>query len=78
MKYRYDGPAPIEVDDFGLVKPGDEHEFDSPPEWGPWSVVIEPKPDVPPPSTPPPPPPVTTPPPSTAASQPDTSSTEGK
>lgn len=64
MKYVYRGDAPQEVEGFGLIRPGDEYEFDSPPEWGPWDVVIEQKPEPPPPSVPPPPPPAaSTPPP---------------
>jgi hypothetical protein len=39
MKYVYEGPGPQEDPELGLVKPGDEREFDAEPSWGPWRCI---------------------------------------
>jgi hypothetical protein len=43
-EYEYAGPGPHEDGELGLVRPGDRHEFDEEPPWGPWRL-IEPEPD---------------------------------
>lgn len=46
-KYRYAGPGPQEDGDGGLVRPGDEREFGTEPDWGPWELIegVPAKPD---------------------------------
>jgi hypothetical protein len=46
MRYQYAGPGPIEDDELGLVRPGDVHDLDVEPAWGPWECLDQaPAPD---------------------------------
>jgi hypothetical protein len=41
VRYRYVGPGPQEDGGGGLVRPGEERDFDEEPAWGPWEPVPE-------------------------------------
>lgn len=44
MRYRYDGPGPVQDPDTGeAVRPGGEREFAAEPTWGPWTALDAPQ-----------------------------------
>ena len=40
-RYEYIGPGPREDAESGLIRPGDEREFDEEPAFGPWREIVE-------------------------------------
>jgi hypothetical protein len=40
-RYRYAGGGPQEDGDGGIVRPGDERDFEGEPLWGPWVLIDE-------------------------------------